>query len=839
MPAKGRDLNKERAFASISAQCLTINLKHKMKRKLLTMALCLVMPLFGLSQHLLEGRVFDMSDQTSLPGANIVVKGTYKGVFSNNSGRFALDHLPYGEIMLQVSFLGYETREIVVQIPAGISLEIGLQRAATLTSEVVVVGLRADGRTPATYTNISREELAARNLGQDLPFLISLTPSVIVSSDAGAGVGYTWMKIRGSDDTRINVTLNGVPLNNPESHGVWWVNTPDISTSIDNMQVQRGVGLSTHGAGAFGATISLQTKGLRETTYTEFDNSFGAFNTLKNTASFGSGLLKGKWAFDGRLSRISSDGYVDRASSDLKSFYLSGGYYGEKTVIKAITFSGTEKTYQAWNGVPGHLLQTNRTYNPSGLFFDSEGSPQFYENETDNYQQDHFQLHLSHAFSPGLTGNAALHYTKGQGYYEQYRYNERFSRYNLPNVIIGDQTISRSDLIRRRWLDNDFAGLVYSLNYNSFSRFSLSWGGGFNVYNGDHFGEIIWARYAQHANLGHRYYDNEAVKKDLNTYAKASYELIPGMNLFADMQYRHVNYQFEGPAWVQGQVVPLNQDVNYNFFNPKAGINYAYSPSSTVYAFAGIGHREPVRRDFTESSPESRPRPETLRNLELGYRFQGKRTLLASNFYLMDYKDQLILTGQINDVGGFTRTNIDKSYRAGIEFEAGFIISRKFRWQGNAAFSRNKIDTFVEYSDAYDNDWNWVGITEREYKNTDIAFSPSVVAASIFTYEPIKGLFLSLSSKHVGKQYIDNTMSADRMLNAYFTNDVRVNYAFRPGIFREVELVLQANNILNALYETNAWIYKGVVGDQGMITIEDGYFPQAGRHFMFGINFKF
>ena len=806
---------------------------------MLAMALCLVLPLFGFTQHLLEGRVYDHADQTPLPGANIVMKGTFKGVFANAQGRFALDNLLAGSVTIQVSFLGYELQELNVEVPRSKPLEIGLHRTATLTSEVVVSGLRADGRTPATYTNISREELAQRNLGQDLPFLISLTPSVIVSSDAGAGVGYTWMKIRGSDDTRINVTLNGVPLNNPESHGVWWVNTPDIVTSVENMQVQRGVGLSTHGAGAFGATISLQTTGLRETTYAEFDNSFGAFNTLKNTASFGTGLLKGKWAFDARLSRIASDGYVDRAVSDLKSFYLSGGYYGEKTVVRAITFSGSEKTYLAWNGVPGHLLETNRTYNPSGLYYDSEGNPQFYENETDNYQQDHFQLHLSHAFTHGLTGNASLHYTKGRGFYEQYRHNDRFSRYNLPNIVVGDQTITRSDLIRRRWLDNDFAGLVYSLNYNSFSALSLTWGGGYNVYDGDHFGEIIWARYAQNANKGHRYYDNQAEKSDFNTFAKVNYEIISGLNLFADLQYRHVNYTFEGPAWVLGEVANLDQQVKYDFFNPKAGFSWAVSPSVKVYAFAGIGNREPVRRDFTESSPESRPRPEKLRNLELGYRHQGKRTLLGANLYLMDYKDQLILTGQINDVGGFSRTNIENSYRAGIELEAGFIISEKLQWQGNATFSRNKIDFFAEYSDAFDNNWNWTGTDVREYRNIDIAFSPSVIAASMFTYEPVNKLFLNLSSKHVGRQYIDNTMSRDRMLKGYFVNDLRINYVWRPAFFREVELVLQVNNIFNVLYETNAWIYKGVVGDQGLITIDDGYFPQAGRHLMAGVNLRF
>ncbi len=810
-----------------------------MRRKMLVTALCLIMSLAGMSQHALQGRIYDKEALMALPGANVVVKGTFKGVFTNNEGRFELDNLPAGLAVVLVSYIGYETAEVTIELPARSPLEVGLVPTATLAGEVIVTGLRADGRTPATYTDIRGDELASRNLGQDLPFLISLTPSVIVSSDAGAGVGYTWMKIRGSDDTRINVTLNGVPLNNPESHGVWWVNTPDVSTSVSSMQVQRGVGLSTHGAGAFGATISLKTHDLKETTYAELENSFGSFNTLKNTASFGTGLLKGKWAFDGRLSRIASDGYVDRGSSDLKSFYLSGGFFGKKTVIKAITFSGTQSTYQAWNGVPGFLLETDRTYNPSGLYYDNDGNALFYDNETDNYQQDHYQLHLSHAFSSELTASASLHYTRGRGYYEQYRYDDKFSSYNLPNVELGEQTISRSDLIRQRWLDNHFAGMVFSLNYNSFNRLSRTWGGAANHYNGHHFGEIIWARYAQHVNKDFRYYDNDALKDDINTYVKAIFELLPGLNVLADMQYRHVGYTFEGPAWVMGEVVPIDQTVSYDFFNPKAGISWAINPSGTVYTFAGIGNREPVRRDFTESSPESRPRPETMRNVELGYRFQGKRTLLAANLYLMDYKDQLILTGQINDVGGFTRTNIEDSYRAGIELEAGLIISPKLQWQGNASFSRNKIELFVEYSDAYDNDWNWTGTDVQEYLDTDISFSPSVVAASIFTFEPLEDLYLSLNSKYVGKQYIDNTMSNDRALDAYFVNDLRLNYVLHPSFFREVELVAQVSNLFNALYETNAWIYKGVVGDQGMTTIEDGYFPQAGRHFMAGVNFRF
>jgi iron complex outermembrane recepter protein len=810
-----------------------------MKKSLLIMAVCLVWPLLGLGQYSISGRVHDKQEGYTLPGAHIVIEGTHRGVHTNAAGEFNIPNLQAGEYVVKVSFIGYEPLKETIRLDASHQVDFRLERSATMTEEVIVMATRAGDRTPATFTNLDSEELMQRNLGQDLPFLISLTPSVVVSSDAGTGVGYTWMNIRGSDNSRINVTINGIPVNDAESHGVWWVNMPDIASSVDNLQIQRGVGLSTNGAGAFGATISLQSHILKDETYAELNSSAGSFNTLKNTASFGTGLLGGHWAFDGRLSKITSDGYVDRAFSDLKSFYFSGGYYGERTVIKALTFSGVEKTYQAWYGVPSFLLETDRTFNPSGAYTDEEGNLQFYDNETDNYQQDHFQVHASHQLPPFVTANLALHYTYGRGYYEQYRENDRFSRYNLPNVIIGDEEISRSDLVRRRWLDNDFYGFTYSLNYNNYSRLEATLGGGYHIYDGDHFGEIIWARYAQNADIRHRYYDNNGFKRDFNSFAKLGYEAAPGLRPFLDLQFRYISYNFLGQAWIDGQVQPLQQDVYFNFFNPKAGISWDLDPMNNVYAFAGIGNREPVRRDFTESSPDSRPRAETLRNIELGYRHQGKRILLNANLYLMDYKDQLVLTGEINDVGGFSRTNIDNSYRAGIELDAGYIFSDALQWRGNASFSRNKIDLFVEHSDMYDANWNWIGTDVREYRNTDIAFSPSVVAASIFSVKPFSSFTTTLESKYVGAQYIDNTMSSDRMLDAYFVNHLRFSYELAPRMFNVLEFVFQVNNLFDVKYETNAWIYKGVVGDQGLIAIEDGYFPQAGRHFMAGLNLRF
>ena len=800
----------------------------------------LAMAVFALplcAQWNLSGTVTDAESGRTLPGANVIIKNTYQGAHTGSNGNFLFSGVSAGTYEVKVTYVGYQSKVMEVEVVDNTRVNVLLQPAAIMSQEVVVNATRADSRTPSTYTNVSRDEIVERNLGQDIPYLLSLTPSLITSSDAGAGVGYTWMNIRGSDNSRINVTLNGIPMNDSESHGVWWVNMPDIASSTENIQIQRGVGTSTQGAAAFGATISLQTTGLNDEAYAELFTSGGSFNTLRNTARFGTGLMGNHWVFDGRLSKITSDGYVDRSSSDLKSFYFSGGYYGENTVVKAVTFSGKETTYQAWNGVPSHMLEENRTFNPSGMFLDEQGNRQFYDNETDNYQQDHYQLHVTHQFNPMWVANTSLHYTYGRGYYEQYRQDDRFSRYGLPNIIIDSQEFSRTDLIRQRWLDNHFYGLTYSLNYNSFERLTATLGGGYNIYEGDHFGKIIWARLAKGFDKDHRYYDNYAEKKDFNSFLKVNYELMPGFYLFGDMQYRDIIYDFEGRGMVNNEVVNLEQRAEFNFWNPKIGFVYDVTPAHNVYAFAGISNREPVRRDFTESSPESRPRHETMQNIELGYRYSSSKIMLGINYYLMDYKDQLILTGEINDVGGFTRTNIDKSYRTGVELEAGYRFSSWVEWNGNLTLSRNRIADFTEYSDAYDENWNWVGVHEQTYEDTEIAFSPSVVGASRYTFRPFDRFSVDIMSKYVGQQYIDNTMNPDRMLDAYFVNDLKLSYKIQNSLFRELELSLAINNIMDVDYITNAWIYKGTVGGE-MMAIEDGYFPQAGRNFLMGLRLK-
>lgn len=810
-----------------------------MKKHVCLLVALFMLPWMAWSQLSLSGRVSDATDQSVLPGAHVVLESTYKAVSTARDGSFRINGLKPGNYSLRVSYLGFETIEKSIELKSDVQLDIQLQPSMTLADEVVVMATRADENTPATYTNLGKEQIAARNLGQDLPMLLNLTPSVVVTSDAGAGVGYTWMNIRGSDPTRINVTVNGIPMNDAESHGVWWVNMPDIAANIENMQIQRGVGTSTNGAAAFGASVNLQTTVLNNEPYAEINTSGGSFNTFKNSLSFGTGKTRSGWALDGRASAIQSDGYVERASSDLKSYYLSAAWYGEKTHVKLINFTGAEKTYQAWNGVPSDSLSTNRRFNPSGLYYDAEGKIQYYDNETDNYQQSHYQFHVSRQINPSWVVNAAAHYTYGRGYYEQYRANDRLNRYNIEPVVIGETTISRSDLIRRRWLDNHFYGGTASLNYNPRTELKANLGGSFHIYDGVHFGEVIWARYAGSSAIRHRYYENTGLKLDYNYFLKLNYSVLQNLNLFADLQMRHITYEFEGPAIINEELKMLDQTANFSFFNPKTGVVYQLSPEQRMYAYFGIGNREPVRKDFTESSPESRPGREKMLNYEAGYQFGGARSRFNVNVYYMDYYDQLVLTGEINDVGGYTRTNTPRSHRLGVELEAGFIPVSWMQWIGNLSLSQNKIQEFTEYSDMYDENYNWVGTDVSVYKNTDISFSPSVVAASMFAFTPVRNLSFDVMSKYVGRQFIDNTSSKQRSLDPYFLTDLKLSYDLKLSFVKGLEFSILANNIFDKMYISNAWIYKAKIGDSSDFTaLEDGYFPQAGRHFLFGLRVR-
>ncbi|MFC5626801.1 TonB-dependent receptor [Algoriphagus winogradskyi] len=796
-----------------------------MKKVLLNLAFCL----FAIStwaQNSLSGKVVDGSSGEPLIGASVWTEKQGRGAVTDENGNFIITKLKEGEIQLRVSYVGFETLQKSLSVPLAGELRLELNPTDLLSEEFIVSATRASATTPTTFQTIDKAELAKRNLGQDIPILLNFTPSVVTNSDAGAGIGYTSMSIRGSDQSRINVTVNGIPMNDAESHGVFYVNMPDFASSVDNIQIQRGVGTSTNGAATFGASLNIQTDTRKDEPYAEISNSVGSFNSWKHTVKAGTGLLNNRFAVDARLSKITSDGYVDRAFSDLKSFFVSGGYYGENHVVKLNVFSGKEQTYQAWWGLPESKLEEDRTYN----YYT-------YDNETDNYQQDHYQLIYTGKIGSNWKTNAALHYTYGRGYYEQFREDDDFASYALPNVVIGGETISSTDIIRRRWLDNDFFGGIASVNYISDDgKWDVILGGGANRYDGDHFGEIIWARIAGETNIRDRYYDNNAVKDDRNIYLKATHEISPGLNLFGDLQLRGIDYTFYGVNDDQ-RIVDGNQ--TYTFFNPKFGLSYERSNGQVWYASYAVANREPKRSDFTDNPITEIPRPERLNDIEAGVRAQKGKFNYNANFYYMDYKDQLILTGQINDVGAYIRENVANSYRAGIELSGGYQISKALTVGGNLTLSQNKIKEFTEYVDDYSTEeFQQEAFT---YEDTDIAFSPNAIASAILEYKPIENLSLNWMSKYVGKQFLDNSANDSRSLDSFFTNDIRISYQVQPRFFKSLEVNLMVNNIFNEMYEPNGYTFSYYIpGDSGRELItENYYYPMAGTNFMLGLTMKF
>ena len=770
------------------------------------------------AQLTVSGTVNDASGGT-LPGAAVILEGTYKGTFTDASGAFRLTNLKPGLLTLRVSLLGYEPQTREIKLTETTSVSFDLIKTAVAVDEVVVSATRANQKSAIAYTDVSKQYLAKLNLGQDIPQLLNFTPSVVTTSDAGAGVGYTGIRIRGSDATRVNVTLNGIPYNDAESQGAFFVDMPDFASSVSSIQIQRGVGTSTNGAGAFGASVNIQTNSLQEKPYAEVNLSGGSFGTRKMNVLAGTGLLSNHFVVDARLSKIHSDGFVDRAFSDLKSFYLSGGYYTKNSFVRLNVFSGQEQTYQAWNGVPEDILKTNRRYNAFT-----------YDNQTDNYQQDNYQLISSFGLNKNWRLNASFFYTKGKGYYEEFKPDDSFSKYNLPSVVIGDSVIKRTDIIRRQWLDNDFYGTVFSFDYNSFGKLTANIGGGWNQYQGEHYGEITWARVAGNTNIRERYYNDDALKTDVNLYAKAFYQVSNQLNGFLDVQVRTVGYSFLG---FNSKLQNVQQNANLTFFNPKAGLTYTINDRSTAYASVGVGHREPNRNDYTQSTPESRPKAEALIDYEAGYKLQTEKVAITANGYYMNYQNQLVLSGQLNNVGAYNRVNIPVSYRAGLELEVGARLTKQLRWNVNATFSRNKIRNFTEYLDNFDN-----GNQEsRQYSQTDISFSPNMIAGSQLLFTPAKRLEIGLLSKYVGKQYLDNTSNENRKLNPYFTNDIRIIYTVKPRFAQEIVFTLLFNNVLNELYESNGYTYAYI--SESKVLADNAYYPQAGRNFLAGVRIRF
>jgi iron complex outermembrane recepter protein len=780
------------------------------------------------AQYFLKGTVTD-SHHEPLAGAHVILKDTYYQTITDNQGKYTFSGIKKGNYDLQVSFVGYETHLESIDISSDLNLDLMLKESALVTEAVIISAVRASQNTPTTFTTISKEEISRQNQAQDLPYILDNQPSVVTTSDAGAGVGYTGLRIRGSDITRVNVTINGIPLNDPESHAVYWVDIPDFASSVNSLQLQRGVGSSTNGAGAFGASMNLETNSIQSQPFGILSASGGSFGTYRTTFQAGTGLIRNHWYFEGRGSAIGSDGYIDRAESKLNSFFLQGGYSGDKTLIKAIAFGGNEKTYQAWYGIDANTMKTDRTFNWAGAVYNDDGSMWFYNNQTDNYKQNHYQLHLSHQLSKSITLNLSGHYTYGRGYYEEYRQNETFADYGLPNQYFGKDSvynnnayqyfyhdsITTTDLIRRRWLDNHYYGTTWSVRSKR-EKTDVILGGAWNKYdNARHYGEIIWAEFAGTSKPGQTYYDNTGFKTDFNVFLKTGWSPVKALTLYGDLQYRHIVYQADG---IESHLEHLKIDENFNFFNPKFGISYKIK-AGTLYMSYGMAHREPIRDDYIDAVPGEKPEPETLGNLEMGIRKSGGILNYSMNYFLMNYHNQLVLTGEINEDGAYIRKNTGKSYRTGIELSGGYRFNTHIELAGNISLISSKTNFRSASPDG--------GILE--YPHADISFSPNVVGALQLKLFPVKNLECDWQWKFVSRQFLDNTGNKNLALDQYAINNLRLSYLISSRSFAQVEFSLLINNLLNARYESNGFVY-----DQSVY-----YYPQAGTNFMAGFTIRF
>ncbi len=686
--------------------------------------------------------------------------------------------------------------------------------------EVIVKGIRAKFSSPISYSNIYKEKLKNKNLGQDLPILLNFLPSVVTTSDAGAGIGYTGIRVRGVSPQSTNITINGIPFNDPESMGTFWVNLPDFTSSVQSLQLQRGIGTSTNGSGAFGASINILTDNISQTSYAEISSSFGSFNTRKNTIKFSTGKINDVFEFSGRFSKIDSDGYVDRAFSDLKSYFIQGTYLKGSTLIKAISFAGHEKTYQSWYGLTMDQLKENRRQNPYT-----------YENEIDNYKQDHYQLHWNEQINNFWSFNLGLNYTYGRGYFEQYREDDNIDTYG--GIVSSDTNLNgektdTTDLIRRRWLDNDFYVFNSSLNFIK-NKIDLTISSSYSSYVGDHFGEVIWARtFSSNGKIRDRYYEGLGEKKDLSFFTKLLYSIDEKIEFYSDLQYRNVKYNTSGTT---SDLVNMVIDKSYGFFNPKIGISYKLNPNSLLYVSYARANREPNRTDY-ESNPDIQP--ERLNDIEFGWRLRNKNMSLNLNSYFMLYDEQLILTGEIDDVGNPKRTNSGSSYRIGLEIENRINISELFSFETNLTLSSNKNKNIFSMVDG----------TLFNYGKTNISFSPSFVGSNAIIYQPSEKISLSLLSKYVGKQYMGNTDQPNSILESYFVNDINITYSIKPEkIFQSISINFLINNILNKEYISNGYYYTydDTWSVPGQIKTLDGagYYPQATRNFLAGLVFEF
>jgi iron complex outermembrane receptor protein len=796
-------------------------------KNLFTAFIVLLLPVMAAAQFSISGKVTDKQTGDALPGATVSIQKPLTSVVTDVSGKYRLENLPAGTYMVKVTYIGFQVITKTILLNENVVSDFEMVNSSFLTEEVTVSSTRAAENSPTAFTNLNKKDIEKNNSGRGFEYLLEQTPSTVVTSNAGAGVGYTSIRIRGSDATRTNVTLNGIPLNDAEDQGVYFVDLPDLASSVDNIQVQRGVGTSTNGAGAFGASINIQTTIRRDTAYAELNNSAGSYGTVKNTVAMGTGLLGGHFTFDGRLSRINSDGYIDRAFSHLKSFFLSGAYYGKSSVLRLNVFSGYEQTYQAWDGVPEDSVRYgNRRYNELGYI---NSSNSFYKNQTDNYTQNYYQLLYDQQLGGKLSFSGALHYTKGFGYYEEYRNADSLKNYGVTPVIVGGTSIDATDLVRRLWLNNDFYGLTYNLHYKPNTNLGVILGGAYNEYRGAHYNNIEWTQQSTNIPPDYEYSRDDAKKTDFNIFTRAEYHLGKVL-LYGDVQYRHIYYSFLG---FDENLHNVQQAVQLNFFNPKAGITYQISASSNIYASVAVGNHEPNRSDYVNSSPQSRPLPENLKDFELGYRINGEFFSGSVNGFYMLYKNQLVLTGALDDVGEAIRTNIKDSYREGIEASARVKIASPLSWYVNATVSANKVKNFPQYLQNYDT--GTLDVTQ--YQETNIAYSPDFTGSSTISYRPVKNGEIAFIAKYVSRQYLDNTSTLSRSLDPYLVNDIRLNYNFSIMGIKNVGVGLLVNNIFSKKYQSDGATYPDIEG--GKVVNYNYFFPQAPINFLLSLNLRF
>lgn len=738
------------------------------------------------------------------------------------------------------------------------TLVVAAQPAATDTvptidlSEVEVLGTRASGTTPVAFTNITGQQLAAQNHGLDIPFLLTMTPSVITTSDAGAGVGYTSMRVRGTDATRINITVNDIPMNDAESHGIYWVNTPDFASSVRDIQVQRGVGTSTNGSGAFGASVNMRTQGFSREAFAELSGSYGSFNTNKETLRVGSGVLGDHWAVEARLSHIGSDGYRDRASSKLVSYFGQVGYFNDQTSVRFITFGGSEDTYHAWDGISLDDLKDNRTYNPNGEIKHDGKVTGFYKDQKDIYHQTHYQLIGNHTFNPEWKLNVALHYTDGYGYYQEYKNARTLKEYGLEPVVTAQGASKKASLVRKKCVESGFGGAVFSLQYTG-DRLAATLGGGINRYSNNHYGNVIWVEnYTSPLAPDHEYYRNNGRKTDYNIYVKGNYMITSGLSAFADLQYRHIGYRITGNNdkwdWTANpeRLQALDVDEPFDFFNPKAGLNWQINRGNRIYASFAVAQKEPTRNNYTDGLFLKPPTRERLYDWELGYEFRSGNFSAGANFYYMDYTDQLVLNGKINEIGELMAENVPDSYRMGVELTAGYRFAPWLRWDVNATFSRNRIKDYVGYvsdynADTWDDMWSQ---TEIHAGSTTIAFSPSVTVGSVIAVD-YKGFTASLQSQYVSRQYLDNFERKEDSLDPYFVNNLDVAYTFNLRHMRSITVGATVYNLFNEKYVTNGYsmtsaLYPGG-SKAGQYTLysDPRFYPMAGINALGHVTLRF